>query len=122
MQSIAARPIISQCVLIVRPVRTCVRAIITMTNISIKHRMVRQTKKRLLIASWADSLIVVLIFYNSIKSGAGAESRTLVPTLGRLCIAAIRHPPINLLSYGKWSHLGDSNSGPPLYESDALAN
>ena len=22
----------------------------------------------------------------------------------------------------KWSHLGDSNSGPPLYESDALAN
>ena len=36
------------------------------------------------------------------------------PWEGRI-LATIRYPRI-------WSHLGDSNPGPPLYESDALAN
>ncbi len=39
-------------------------------------------------------------------------------------LAVIRHPPALpcIASRQKWSHLGDSNPGPPLYESGALAN
>lgn len=56
-------------------------------------------------------------YVKTVHIGAGGGSRTRVSALGRLHNGRYTTPAYNL-----WSHLGDSNPRPPLYESGALAN
>ena len=55
------------------------------------------------------------------KRGAGRENRTLLSALGRLHNSHYTIPA-DMCVLRLWSHLGDSNPRPPLYESGALAN